>query len=119
MKGKKPLAFLLIAVLAIGMVGAFAASPVAAQDNDENSNECNAEASNEANQAQNAVGAYIDQDQLADQDAAAAINNDAFVEQANYQHSEQAATGANVAQSADLDASNTAVVSQCEANADQ
>lgn len=128
MKGKRPLAVLMVAVLTIGIVGMFAAAPVAAggedgtdgtevgTDDDDNENECEAEASNEANQGQTAVGAIIDQDQFANQNAEAWIENNAAINQLNDLDSTQQATGGNVAQSSDQAASNSAYVSQCEAN---
>lgn len=117
MKGKRPLVMLLAIMLSIGLMATFAAAPAAAQsDNDENENECEAEAENKAALSQNAVGAYITQGQTVNQNAQASINNFAKVFQKNQQWSTQQASGTNVAQSNNQQASNTAKVSQCEAN---
>lgn len=117
MNSKKPLALLLVALLAVGMVSMFAAAPVAAQD--DNSNECQAAASS-GDAVASSVGAYQDTDAVSS--ATALIDNDALVEQINTQAIDQdgvASSGSSsVNQVASNSASNSAYVSQCEANQD-
>lgn len=122
MNSKKPLALLLVALLAVGMVSMFAAAPVAA-DHDDNTNDCEANAASSIEQGQQNVGVVgSDVDQTAASEANALIDNDALVEQTNNQAIDQdgaASSGTSVVdQDAANSASNTAYVSQCEANQD-